>query len=508
MNRRSEYFEIIDKYLNNEVIEPELSELEVELKLNFDLSEEYNLQLDIQKAIQEQDIIALRENLNKTIHNQVITTNGKESSFPDSFNFGLAEELTSSHNFNGKLNIEEVINFTHTFPKIHLYQHIVAAKENIYQFYKEQYEHDSLNEEESHSQIEDALFEDIKSALKETDLLDLRANLKQIAGTIPDHSYSIEEINNYVYGQMDSELKIRFEEELKFNTNLAKDVQLIYEIDLASSENDIMNLRATLNEIQKSELKTYFNIEEIEGYIHNELTDDEMALFEEELSNNKKLYSEIELIKNIDKAIQENDIIQLRNNLGNIAVGNLKEKLSERSISVRFKPLRYTKSIAAASLILLLGITGLISRYSSEDNIYQKFYTKYETTGISRSSNDMNDQTLSIALQKFNDKDYESALNLLQEVISRDQNNTVGHFYTGVSLQELGRYTNAIKEYEVVVTEKDNLFIEQAEWYIGLCYIQTKENKKAIKQFKKIANSQGFYQQKAVAVLRKMKSNI
>lgn len=120
----------------------------------------------------------------------------------------------------------------------------------------------------------------------------------------------------------------------------------------------------------------------------------------------------------------------------------------------------------------------------------------------------MNDQTLTLALQKFNKKDYESALNLLQEVISRDPNNTVGHFYSGVSFQELRKYKNAIEEYEVVVIDKDNLFIEQAEWYIGLCYIQTNENKKAIKQFNKIANNQGFYQQKAVAILRKMRNKL
>jgi tetratricopeptide (TPR) repeat protein len=77
-----------------------------------------------------------------------------------------------------------------------------------------------------------------------------------------------------------------------------------------------------------------------------------------------------------------------------------------------------------------------------------------------------------------------------------------------VSLQELGEYKNAIDEYEVVVTDKDNLFIEQAEWYIGLCYIQTKEDEKAIRQFKRIVNNRGFYQQKAEAILRKMKNKL
>jgi len=81
----------------------------------------------------------------------------------------------------------------------------------------------------------------------------------------------------------------------------------------------------------------------------------------------------------------------------------------------------------------------------------------------------------------------------------------VGHFYSGIALQETGKYQNAIKEFETVTIDKDNLFTEQADWYIGLCYLQTNENRKAYKQFKRIAKKEGFYQQKAKAILRKIK---
>ena len=91
----------------------------------------------------------LRDNLKKITHNEAITTNDNEYIFPDSFNFGLADELNSSQNFNGTVAMDDIINFTHTIPKIHLYQHVIAAKENIHQFYKEQHEYDSLIDHES-----------------------------------------------------------------------------------------------------------------------------------------------------------------------------------------------------------------------------------------------------------------------------------------------------------------------------------------------------------------------
>ncbi|HEY3371347.1 MAG TPA: hypothetical protein VGK10_10890 [Prolixibacteraceae bacterium] len=508
MSHRSEYFEIIDKYLNNELTAQELKELEQKMEYNSDLVDEFNLQFNIQQAIQEQDIVSLRENMCKITSHQPISSNEQESPVFDSFNFGLAEEITDHPNFNTPINIDNINEFTQTFPKIHLYQHLVAAKENIYQFYKEQQEqHNSKKDLDSFSQMENDLFDEVKNAMQENDLLDLRANLKQIASNVSYHTHTSKDIHNYVDDAMVGEQRIQFEELLAIDKSLANDVKLFQEVDLALSENDIMHLRASLNEIKKSTLQFSSGIKEIDGYLYNELNESEMTLFEAELANNQELYAEIDLIKNIDYALQENDVMQLRNSLRNIANDNLKEKQIERSITVSFKPRKIALSVVAASLILLIGITGLF-KYTAEDDIYQKFYTRYETAGISRSSNSMSDGTFALALQKYNNQEYQSALNLLQEVISRDDKNVAGHFYSAVSLQELGKYKNALEEYQVVVVDKDNLFIEQAEWYIGLCFIQTQEDKKAIKQFKKIVNGKGFYAQKASAILRTMKNSL
>lgn len=502
MIRKSDYFEQIDKYLDAELTQPELREFEIQTEIDFDLADELKLHLDVEQALGEHDVTSLRENLNQIIQNQPDT---EKINVFDSFNFGLSEELSSYKNLDQQVNSENMLNFGHSFPKIHLYQHKIAGKENIHQFYKEQFDSNSVSEERSFTPYEEELFTDIQNALEESDILDIRANLKQIAQSMPAYQYSAEEIDDYVYNRMDMFLRAQFEEELTINATLANDVQLIRETDNACAENDIMELRASLMGIQKSEFQAPSRIEEIEGYIYNELSDAEIASFESELASNHKLSEEIELIRNIDVALKENDIMNLRNNLQNIAGKVASEKQTERSFVGKFKTRSVVISTVAASLILLLAITGLLSRQSSQGELYHKFYSTYQTSGIVRSANIATDQALAIALQKFENQDYEEALNLFQGVISRDQNNMVGHFYAGVSLQETGKYQNAIKEYETVIIDKDNLFIEQAKWYIGMCYLQTSEDKKAYKQFKKIANNEGFYQQKSQAILRKMK---
>jgi len=501
MIRKSEYFELTDKYLDAELSQAEVSDFETQMEIDSELADELSLHLDVKQALAEHDVISLRESLNQIVQNQ---TEKEMIGIFNSFNFGLSEEFSSFKNLGSQPNAD-LQNITHSFPKIHLYQQQIAGKENIHQFYKEQFNSESLTDDELFTPYEEELFTEVQNALAENDILDIRANLKQIAQSMPAHAYSVEEIDSYVYNQMEPELRAQFENELMTNTSLAHDVLLIKNIDLACQETDIMNLRASLKEIQKAEFHSTSRIEEIEGYLYNELSEEEMASFEAELSSNKNLSEEIELIRNIDLALRETEVMQLRNNLQGIAAQITSEKQTELSFIARFKSRKVILSSIAASLILLLGITGLLTRQASQDKLYQKFYAAYPISGINRSANTSVDQALAVALQKFDNQEYEAALNLLQKVTSRDQNNSVAHFYAGASLQETGKYQNAISEYQRVILNQDNLFIEQAQWYIGLCYLQTNENKKAYQQFKKIAENQGFYQPKAQAILRKMK---
>jgi tetratricopeptide (TPR) repeat protein len=230
-----------------------------------------------------------------------------------------------------------------------------------------------------------------------------------------------------------------------------------------------------------------------------------MASFEAELTANKGLAEEIELVRNVDMAIAENDVMSLRNSLQDIAGSIAAEKQTQQSVFNRFIARKVIISSVAASLILLLGITGLLTRQASEDKLYQKFYAAYQTTGINRSAGSVTNQNMVVALQKFDNQDYENAIELFQKIIAQNPNDPAASFYAGAALQEIGKYPTAINRYLAVIEDKDNMFFEQAQWYIGLCYLQTNETKKAYKHFKKIAENQGFYQDKAQAIIRKMK---
>jgi hypothetical protein len=56
-----------------------------------------------------------------------------------------------------------------------------------------------------------------------------------------------------------------------------------------------------------------------------------------------------------------------------------------------------------------------------------------------------------------------------------------------------------------VIEHNDNLFLEDAAWYLGLCYMMTDNNDKAVKQFEAIAASKSRYGKQAARLARKLR---
>lgn len=509
---RKSKIELIDKYLNGELTGDALSEFNAELTFDSDLAEEVKLHQEIQEAVQETDITDLRASLQEVIKKEQdaenkVSMNSEEEE--KAFSFELSEDLSSFKEFSQPVNMDDLMGFSQGLPKIHLAQHNIASKENIHQFYKEQLGQDSIseNDEDTLTPMDEAIFQDVQAALEEKDIQDLRANLQQIAANIPAHQRTTQEIDQYNNNELSDAQMADFEQELMLSHDLAKDVELFKNIDSAAAESDIMDLRASLQSIQQTEASTAQKIEEIDQYINDELSEENLATFEAELLSNPDLAAELGLYKEIDKAIQETGVMDLREKLGNISRDINRGEKQKRSFAAKINSSRVAIATIAASLILLLGITGLVKRnsVSSDTQLYSQFFQPYQTTGIFRSGDALIDSKLTKALYKFNAEDYQSAIDLFSEVLSIDQNNPVSNFYSGMAYQETGKFNQALAAYGKVVQDRDNLFIEQAQWYIGLCYLQTDNRKKAYRQFKKIANSESFYSDKASAILKKIK---
>ncbi|NLA49234.1 MAG: hypothetical protein GX876_07185, partial [Bacteroidales bacterium] len=56
-----------------------------------------------------------------------------------------------------------------------------------------------------------------------------------------------------------------------------------------------------------------------------------------------------------------------------------------------------------------------------------------------------------------------------------------------------------------VMDDRDNLFFEDAQWYLSLCYLKTSEKDKAVNTLKAVKESGSVYSRNAGKILKKIR---
>lgn len=162
----------------------------------------------------------------------------------------------------------------------------------------------------------------------------------------------------------------------------------------------------------------------------------------------------------------------------------------------------FNKVVASVILILALALINLLKINTSSDELYNKYYTTYNSPENNTRSISIPPDSIQIAFNKIDNKEYEEALNILNKIKNKD---TVAFFYIGVLNQESGKYDQAIEKYQTVINNNNTLFVEQSKWYKGLCYIKMHKNKKALKEFRDLSKSSSYYKPYADEIIKKLK---
>lgn len=238
----------------------------------------------------------------------------------------------------------------------------------------------------------------------------------------------------------------------------------------------------------------------IEQYLANEMAPSERAAFRKELRSNPDLANELKLSQSIDAAIAKDDIIDLRQKLVTAINANHVGKAEVPVIRMNARKIWY----AAASLLVLCAVAATLflqtSRNVSNDALFSQYYTSENIVDQTRG-----DQNILEAVIKFQQKDFASASVLFKNILDKDNSNIAVWFYYGIANIETKNYDNSIKAFNTIIKQNDNLYIEHAEWYLGLCYLKNNQKDKAIDQFMVVAsNPDNFHRQEAKNILEKL----
>lgn len=236
----------------------------------------------------------------------------------------------------------------------------------------------------------------------------------------------------------------------------------------------------------------------IEDYLCGYLSKKELELFKAEILINSELYNELELRKQIDEAIRDKNLMELRSliNTSSKPKNRTMNSMNFRSEFVR------TWQVAAASFIFVLLAGGLwfmlSSKTYSSERLITKYYQPAHAVGQQRSVDLSSDDALKEAFSFYQQNDYKNAIKYFRSL----DNQVTAQFYSGVCYIELEQYQKATESFEYVINDKDNLFIEQAEWYMGLIYLMNNDKDNAQQQFKKISKTESFYANQAEEILK------
>lgn len=244
------------------------------------------------------------------------------------------------------------------------------------------------------------------------------------------------------------------------------------------------------------------NFDRIEDFLEGDLNHEELTELEQDLLDDLDLKMEMDLHKDINEAIIENDIMDLRSKLEAIEPPpTIRQKRKFEFLT--------NWNMRAASLALLIGLGSLLyvcngnSTYSNK-KIFSNYYKPYNVVVNTRSSGEKLDELLVTAVNSYESKDYRTALTLFKQILHRDSSNITSNFYSGISHIEINEYDKANKNFTRVIKHKNNLFIEQSEWYLGFCYLMTNEKDKALEQFQEIAKGNSFYKTKALEIINRL----
>jgi len=242
----------------------------------------------------------------------------------------------------------------------------------------------------------------------------------------------------------------------------------------------------------------------VEEYIQNELTGHELMMLENALSNDPELRTEYALRKGVDSALKEDDIMELRNQLDDIAASTHHD-----SSSGLMKFMKHSKKwVAAASVALLLATGGIgfyhLNQPSDKDEIFDEYYRPYEVTVAYRSADAELNSLLKRGFEAYRNKNFPQALTLFQKVLN-EREDIAARMYSGISYIETEKYREANHSFSKVVNDKDNLFMEQAKWYMSICYVKIGEFDRALHLLEDLKSESAYYKNQSVRLVKKLK---
>lgn len=237
------------------------------------------------------------------------------------------------------------------------------------------------------------------------------------------------------------------------------------------------------------------NLDQIERYINHEMDDNELWEFQRNLKNDPQLAEELQFIQALGAVVNSGQNHKLMNLMDDI---RQKEEKSKRVRLFSKRSLAY-----AASLLLLIAAGAglwLFSERGGNEKIFLAYYQPEPVSFAVRSATMGSDQPVMLGLDAFEKQEFAKAI----DYFNQSPDNPMGRLYSGLAHIELGDYPKAIIDFKHILNQENNLFADQAAWYLSLCYLQTNRQKDLQAMLHQISAGRSIYKTKAQKLMKEL----
>ena len=219
-----------------------------------------------------------------------------------------------------------------------------------------------------------------------------------------------------------------------------------------------------------------------ERYLEGDLSDQEQMDFESKLKSDSNLAEEFEMYKSVRSEISvkiesEDKLLSLKETLDALNTEHFKEVETEESQPAEAKVVRMNRRVwltVAAAAAVLIAVFLVFNPFQSE---WTNQYADLPTANFSERGTPEDD--LLIAAESYNAGDYKKAVGAFTTYLATNPDDAEAHLFKALSMMGNSEYEDAIDELETIQSG-NSLFVEDAQWYRAIAYLQLGLNDKCL----------------------------
>jgi hypothetical protein len=240
---------------------------------------------------------------------------------------------------------------------------------------------------------------------------------------------------------------------------------------------------------------------DIDKYLTGQMDPQSEKEFERKLKEDNELKKEFELHKEINNAIQEDEIIELRDKLEDNGSGKTKRKIRLNRSDLLSIAASFTLFIAVGLLMLFH------SQLTNPDDLYASYFEPYPSIYSQRAvgGNTSLGQIKEKAFLTYEKENWNDSKSYFSELLEKNPGNIEYTFYLGVLNLKLDNTNKALEQFQTILQKDDPLFEDQATWYLALGYLKQDDIEKSVYYLNRILREDMANKEKASELIKKLK---